>query len=88
MTTIGMPREDDPDRERGLYQKFMVERMNVEAAERHKDCDFFVLDLQHDALALPAMEAYIKACREHGYHKLAADLQQKIDDVQGMAVEA
>lgn len=60
----------------------------VEAAERHRDCEYFVLDLHHDMLAIPALEAYIKAAREHGYHRLAADLQKKIDDVQGGAVTA
>jgi len=87
MVATGMPRPDDPDRERGLYSKFLVERMDVEAAQRHRDCDFFVLDLNHDALAIPALEAYVKAARENGYHKLAADLQKKIDK-HGTAVTA
>ena len=88
MAATGMPRPNDPDRERGLYDKFMVERMDVEAAERHRDCEYFVLDLNHDALALPALQAYIAAAREHGYHRLAADLQKKLDEAQGGAVTA
>lgn len=83
MPGFGMPRDDDPDRERGLYDKFIVERTDVRASERHRDCFFFVLDVNHDALAVPALEAYIRACRENGYHVLAADLQRKLDETVG-----
>jgi hypothetical protein len=85
MAATGMPGPpDDPDRERGLYNKFIVERTDMQAAERHRDCEYFVLDLHHDALAIPAVEAYIVAARESGYHKLASDLERKIEGIGGM----
>lgn len=84
MTATGRPRDDDPDRERGLYNKFLVERMDVEAAQRHRDCEYFVLDLYHDALAIPALRAYVTAAREAGYHRLAYDLSNKLDGLTGM----
>lgn len=81
---IGMPgSSDDPDRQRGLYQKFDVRRTDPVAQERHGECEYFVLDIWHDALALPALEAYTKAARDAGYVALADDLAMKIAGVDG-----
>jgi len=68
----------DPDKARGLYEKFRVERVDREAQARHAECDFFVLDLQHDPLALQALETYAYAAHAAGYGPLADDLIEKI----------
>jgi hypothetical protein len=60
------------DKKRGLYRKFRVTRVH-DPEEKHKDCLFFVLDLDHDPHALPAIKAYIESC-EVEYPTLGADL--------------
>ena len=60
------------DQERGLYKKYWVERINDKDG-KHKHCMFFVLDLDHDPHAIPALRAYIESCELY-YPKLAADL--------------
>lgn len=74
---VGVPRKDDPDKERGLYPKFKVERLNPEANLKHIGCEHFVLDLNHDQFAVFAIEAYADKAREHGYTKLANELSDK-----------
>lgn len=61
----------------GLYQKFRVERTDGRSApgEKHAECRYFVLDLDHDEFALPAVEAYADAC-ESAHPELAADLRR------------
>lgn len=68
-----------PDKDKGLYQKFYVERTDGRnrAGEKHHGCEYFVLDLNHDPLAIPALEAYEKAARVAGYYALAEDLRFK-----------
>ena len=65
----------DRDKERGLYQKYEVRRVDPEAEARHQGCEYFVLDLTHDPLALEAIKTYEEAARRAGYTKLADDLQ-------------
>lgn len=60
------------DQERGVYSKFVVQR--TDGSLKHQDCCYFVLDLNHDPFAVPALEAYAKACREL-YPKLADDIE-------------
>jgi len=67
---------NDDEKERGLYRKFRVTRVH-DPEEKHKDCFYFVLDLDHDPHALPAIRAYIESCEEE-YPVLAADLTQMI----------
>lgn len=58
----------------GLIRKFRVERTDPEAQRRHLDCHHFVLDIDHDPHALPALMAYAKsATAEHPV--LAAELR-------------
>lgn len=59
----------------GLYTKFRVERLN-DPTDKHKDCEYFVLDLNHDKFSKPALLAYADAC-EREYPELAADLRNK-----------
>ena len=47
---------------RGLYTKFVAVRTHE--SPRHQDCEYFVLDVSHDSYALPALEAYMNACKE------------------------
>jgi|HubBroStandDraft_2_1064218.scaffolds.fasta_scaffold01263_2 hypothetical protein len=67
---------DDPDRDRGLYSKYVVRRSDGSsgAGGKHERCDYFVLDLTHDRHALVALEAYAASC-EVEYPKLYDDLQ-------------
>ena len=60
----------------GLHEKFHVERTDGQSApgEKHHGCNYFVLDLDHDAWAGPALAAYAKACRE-ACPALADDLE-------------
>lgn len=74
---MGMPMRNDPDEGRGLYQKFEVRRVDQDAAARHEGCEYFVLDLMHDKLAVAALEAYESAAMKHGYNALAEDLRLK-----------
>lgn len=62
----------------GLYSKFRVVRKDGKSARgrKHFGCRYFVLDLTHDPLALPALRAYADAARSAGYEALAADLAE------------
>lgn len=66
------------DRTRGLYEKFHVERTDgkSDTGEKHDGCEYYVLDLDHDPHAAPALEAYATSC-EKEYPALAADLRYK-----------
>lgn len=61
------------DKDRGLYGKYYVERIDV--SPKHKDCAYFVLDIDHDPLAAVALAAYADAAEEAEYEELAEDLR-------------
>lgn len=65
------------DAQKGLYRKYEVRRTNgsSEAGGKHEHCRYFVLDLDHDAHAAPALRAYADSC-EAGFPALAADLRK------------
>lgn len=65
----------------GIYGKFRVQRVDGKDApgERHHNCRYFVLDLNHDPHAKPAMAAYADSC-EAGYPALAADCRKEAGD--------
>ena len=67
------------DVNRGLYQKFFIDRVDGKSAPgaKHFGCEYFVLDLTHDPYALPALEAYALACQDD-YRQLARDLMEKV----------
>ncbi len=67
------------DRERGLYEKYMVTRTDGSDAGdcKHEYCEYFVLDLMHDPFALPALRAYRSACMKE-YPELARDLASEV----------
>jgi hypothetical protein len=67
------------DKNRGLYNKYRIERTDGRSApgEKHSDCEYFVLDITHDPFALPALDAYAIAC-EADFPDLAQDLRNAI----------
>ncbi len=78
------------DMNRGLYDKFRIERTDGTSAsgEKHDGCEYFVLDITHDPFALPALKAYEDACRGK-FPRLAEDLKQtrlaqKLSKVRGL----
>ena len=62
------------DTKRGLYQKYDVRRLH-DPNGKHVACRYYVLDLDHDGFAGPALRAYADAC-ETTYPSLAADLRR------------
>lgn len=60
--------------EQGLHQKYIVQRTDGTDApgEKHDGCEYFVLDLTHDPVAVKALWAYAVNCRDNP--TLAADL--------------
>ena len=71
------------DKERGLYGKYQVVRLDGSSAEgrKHENCDYFVLDLSHDPHAMPALQAYAESCHED-YPGLSDDLSQIVESAQ------
>lgn len=65
------------DKSRGVYEKFTVTRTDgkSEPGEKHDGCRYFVLDLDHDPHAVPAIAAYAYSCRAAGYYQMADELQ-------------
>ena len=70
------------DKRRGLYNKFDVERTDggSEPGEKHQGCEYFVLDLDHDRHALPAIQAYADSCKAE-YPKLAVDILRRAGEL-------
>lgn len=66
------------DKSKGLIGKFTVIRNDgqSEAGQKHHGCRYFVLDLDHDDHAKPALAAYAKSARQDGYTALADDLDK------------
>ena len=62
-----------------IFNKFRVERTDGKSApgEKHDGCFYFVLDLDHDPHARPAIAAYADAC-ERTHPTLAADLRKRL----------
>lgn len=69
------------DKSRGIYGKFVVRRTDglSEYGMKHYGCEYFVLDIDHDQFAIPALRAYADAC-EAEYPLLAADIRRKIGE--------
>ena len=66
----------------GLTQKFYVVRLDPASQRRHRTCRSFVLDIDHDPHALPAIEAYA-ASVEDKEPELARDLEVIVEKVRG-----
>jgi hypothetical protein len=69
-----------PDRERGIYPKYMISRLDgsSEPGKKHEKCRYFVLDLDHDPHATPALFSYATSARADGYEQLAGELFAQI----------
>jgi hypothetical protein len=61
------------EKDAGLEGRYRVEKIN-DPTGKHDDCRYFVLDPQHDRLAVEALLTYERAARREGYHALADDL--------------
>ena len=70
-------------KERGIYGKFEVRRTDGQSAvgEKHDGCAYFVLDLNHDPYAVPAIRAYAGSCAAD-YPWLAMDLRYAADRIE------
>lgn len=66
------------DKDRGLYRKFHVSRVDRSSRQggKHHGCEYFVLDLNHDQFAPAALRAYAFACAKD-FPALAHDLWRK-----------
>lgn len=73
----------------GLYPKYRVERTDGtdQPGGKHEGCRYFVLDLDHDFNAIPALMAYA-ARAEEKYPVLAKDLRQAARDLEAARREA
>jgi hypothetical protein len=63
------------DRHMGIYNKYVVRRVG-DSDGKHQDCDYFVLDWDHDPYAVAAARAYAEGCAAE-YPKLAGDLRAR-----------
>lgn len=72
------------DPNRGLYNKFFVERTDGKSTEgqKHHGCEYFVLDLNHDKYAPYALMMYSTMCASE-YPMLADDLMEKARRILG-----
>lgn len=64
---------------KGLHDKYIVRRTDGSSEEggKHYGCQYFVLDLNHDPHAIPALEAYAESCK-HSHPELSEDLLSRI----------
>lgn len=65
-------RKPVPNTEQGLYRKFRVERVDG----KHPDCEYFVLDIDHDPHAKVALHSYVLSV-ESTHPQLAADMRAR-----------
>lgn len=70
-----------PDKTQGIIDKFKVWR-NHDPTHRHDDCRYFVLDPQHDILALAALSFYGQLARQAGFTPLADDITAWVREVE------
>ncbi len=63
------------DKKHGLYRKYRVQRLG-DREKKHRDCEYYVLDLVHDRHAPAALDAYAGSCAAE-YPQLAKDLRAK-----------
>ena len=70
----------DEQKNTGLYRKFNVTRVS-DPDGKHVDCKYFVIDLNHDKYAVPALRAYAQACYSD-LPELAIDLLRTIERIE------
>lgn len=54
--------------------------------QKHHGCAYFVLDLDHDPFAAPALRAYADACEADGFGPLADDLRIHANSIEKRVV--
>jgi hypothetical protein len=66
----------DAPRTKEIHRKYEVKRTDGSSGPggKHEDCAYFVLDLDHDEFAIPALKAYAKACKKTK-PELASDIE-------------
>ena len=64
---------------RGIYPKYHVARLS-DPVGKHNECNYFVLDPQHDPHAKKALEAYAESCQAN-YPVLATELRGWLERV-------
>lgn len=72
----------------GVYRKYLVKRLR-DREKKHEKCEYFVLDMMHDPFAIPALNAYVEACKA-SLPELANDLRDKVTAMyrRGLALPA
>lgn len=68
------------EREQGLLHKYDVRRAN-DPTGKHDDCRYFVLDPQHDPLAMYALARYAELAAVNGYEALAVDIDAWLESL-------
>ena len=65
------------DKNKGIYEKFKVERTDGKSApgEKHHNCRYFVIDIDHDEFASSTLRRYAGACASK-HPRLAKDLKE------------
>lgn len=76
-------------KEKGIYEKFRVERTDGTSTpgQKHDGCFYFVLDINHDPHAVPALKAYADAAQADGYDLLAIDIRSMLSRRKILEVE-
>lgn len=64
------------EQNQGLNNKYTIIRND--GSDKHKNCDYFVLDITHDKFSKPALIAYAEAC-EKEFPLLSIDLRAKYE---------
>jgi hypothetical protein len=66
-----------------MYEKFFVVRLDGKSAvgQKHEGCRYYVLDLDCDRYAIPAIRTYLSRCAAE-YPELAKDLATICDQVE------
>ncbi len=72
------------EKQLGLYNKYTVYRNDRDdrPGYKHNGCEYIVLDITHDANAVPAVLAYADAVEADGYKALAIELRAKANELQ------
>lgn len=84
MAATNPPAVKVDDHKRGLYKKWNVARTDgsSEPGCKHHACECFVLDVNHDPFAIPALMAYADHARAD-YPRLAADILLMVEELGG-----
>lgn len=75
-----LPERDSsvPSEQQGIFRKFIVQRVDGsdQPGGKHCGCEYFVLDVNHDPYAKPALQTYARAC-EGTHPELSDQLRER-----------